>query len=243
VSGRSHDRQRAVFMSASGQLRGRLRAVSRGRCHSFIGLAPDAAEPIGIELDPTTAAIATALYPHPDIRTESFAETRLPEGYADLMIGNVPFGTMALNDRRHNPRGHTIHNHFLIKRLHLTRPGGLAVAITSRYTMDSTNPAARRELGELADLVFAVRLPEQTHQLAGTQVVTDLLVLRRRTPGADPAGPPGSGSGSLPTSSAWHPTPAGPWITRRLMRCRRIPTPLLQAVVRRVRLGPSAREP
>lgn len=75
-----------------------------------------------------------------------------------------------------------------MKALHLTRPGGLVVAITSRYTMDSANPAARRELGELADLVFAVRLPDQTHQVAGTQVVTDLLVLRRRAPGAEAAG-------------------------------------------------------
>ena len=75
-----------------------------------------------------------------------------------------------------------------MKALHLTRPGGLVAAITSRYTMDSTNPAARRELAELADLVFAVRLPEQTHQLAGTRVVTDLLVLRRRPAGWDTAG-------------------------------------------------------
>jgi len=155
---------------------------------SFIGLAPVAVDATGIELDPTTAAIARNLYPHADIRAESFADTRLPEGYADLAIGNVPFGSVALNDRRHNPRGHTIHNHFLVKALHLTRPGGLVVAITSRYTMDSANPAARRELGELADLVFAVRLPDQTHQLAGTQVVTDLLVLRRRAPGTEPAG-------------------------------------------------------
>lgn len=155
---------------------------------SFIGLAPAGVDALGIELDPTTAAIAKHLYPHATIRAESFADTRLPEGYADLAIGNVPFGNVALNDPRHNPRGHTIHNHFLVKALHLTRPGGLVVAITSRYTMDAANPSARRELGELADLVFAVRLPDQTHQLAGTQVVTDLLVLRRRVPGAEPAG-------------------------------------------------------
>jgi hypothetical protein len=155
---------------------------------TFIGLAPETAELIGVELDPTTAAITAALYPHAEVRAESFADTRLPEGYVELAIGNVPFGSIALSDPRHNPRGHSIHNHFLVKALHLTRPGGLLAAITSRYTMDSTNPAARRELADLADLVFAVRLPEQTHQLAGTQVVTDLLVLRRRPAGRDAPG-------------------------------------------------------
>ncbi|WAX58516.1 hypothetical protein M6B22_07060 [Jatrophihabitans cynanchi] len=155
---------------------------------TFIGLAPEGAEVIGVELDPTTAGIAAALYPDADIRAESFVDTRLPEGYVDLAIGNVPFGTVTLTDRRHNPRSHTIHNHFLVKALHLTRPGGITIAITSRYTMDAANPAARRELAELADLVFAVRLPEQTHQVAGTQVVTDLLVLRRRLPGVESAG-------------------------------------------------------
>ena len=155
---------------------------------TFLGLAPDDAQTIGVELDPVTADIAAALYPEAEIRAESFADTRLPEGFADLTIGNVPFGNVTLNDRRHNARGHSIHNHFLVKGLHLTRPGGLAIAITSRYTMDSANPAARRELSDLADLVFAVRLPEQTHQLAGTQVVTDLLVLRRRGMNDEPAG-------------------------------------------------------
>ena len=155
---------------------------------TFVGLAPDDAQTTGVELDPVTAGIAAALYPEAEIRAESFADTRLPEGFADLTIGNVPFGNVTLNDRRHNPRGHSIHNHFLVKALHLTRPGGLAIAVTSRYTMDSANPAARRELSELADLVFAVRLPEQTHQLAGTQVVTDLLVLRRRGVNDEPAG-------------------------------------------------------
>lgn len=156
---------------------------------TFIGLAPDGVDVVGVELDPTTAAIAAALYPHAEIRTESFADTRMPEGYADLAIGNVPFGSVTLTDPRHNPRGHSIHNHFLVKALHLTRPGGLVAAITSRYTMDSVNPAARRELASLADLVYAVRLPEQTHQRAGTEVVTDLLILRRRPAAWEPAGP------------------------------------------------------
>jgi N12 class adenine-specific DNA methylase len=101
----------------------------------------------------------------------------------------VPFGKFALADRRHNPGKHTIHNHFLIKSLHLTRPGGLVVALTSRYTMDAANPAARREMAALADLVAAVRLPTSAHEAAaGTKVVTDLLILRRREPGREQAG-------------------------------------------------------
>ncbi|WP_344252481.1 methyltransferase domain-containing protein [Pseudonocardia hydrocarbonoxydans] len=151
---------------------------------TFIGFAPPGAEMVGVEQDPTTATIAAALYPDAKIRTESFADTPFPDGSFDLAIGNVPFGRLPLHDARHNRSGHTIHNHFLIKSLHLVRPGGLVVAITSRYTLDARNPAARRELAELADLVGAIRLPSDAHQrAAGTTVVTDLLLLRRREPG------------------------------------------------------------
>ncbi|MDN5933097.1 MAG: methyltransferase domain-containing protein, partial [Pseudonocardia sp.] len=93
---------------------------------NFIGLAPPDARMVGVEVEPVTAAIAAALYPQAQVRAESFADTRAPEGSFDLVIGNVPFGNQALADRRHNPGGHhSIHNHFLIKSLHLTRPGGL----------------------------------------------------------------------------------------------------------------------
>jgi N12 class adenine-specific DNA methylase len=168
-------------------------AVLEPGCGSgtFLGLAPDGALLTGVEVEPVTAGIATALYPHATIRTESFADTRAPAGAFDLTIGNVPFGNFSLADRRHNPGKHSIHNHFLIKSLHLTRPGGLVVALTSRYTLDSANPAARREMAALADLVAAVRLPTGAHEnAAGTKVVTDLLILRRREPGREPAGLP-----------------------------------------------------
>ncbi len=154
---------------------------------AFLGLAPSGCDLVGVELEPTTAAIAAALYPHADVRAESFALTRLPESFVDLTIGNVPFGDVTLADSRHNAGRHSIHNHFLIKALHLTRPGGLVAAITSRYTMDALDPGARREMAELGDLVFALRLPAQVHRLASTQVVTDVLVLRRRAAGAAPA--------------------------------------------------------
>jgi N12 class adenine-specific DNA methylase/SAM-dependent methyltransferase len=155
---------------------------------NFIGFAPDGARVTGVELDPVTASIAARLYPDADIANESFADTRAPEASFDLAIGNVPFGSFALTDGRHNPGGHSIHNHFIIKSLHLVRPGGLVAVVTSRYTMDARNPAARREIASLADLAGAVRLPSGAHQqAAGTKVITDLLIFRRREPGRDPA--------------------------------------------------------
>jgi N12 class adenine-specific DNA methylase/SAM-dependent methyltransferase len=154
---------------------------------NFIAFAPEDTQVTGVELEPVTAQIAAALYPDAQILNESFAATRAPEDSFDLVIGNVPFGAIQLSDRRHNQGGHSIHNHFIIKSLHLTRPGGLVAVLTSRYTMDARNPAARREIAALADLAGAVRLPSGAHQrAAGTRVVTDLLILRRREPGREP---------------------------------------------------------
>jgi N12 class adenine-specific DNA methylase/SAM-dependent methyltransferase len=154
---------------------------------NFIGFAPAGAQVTGIELDPVTAGIAAALYPHARIQAESFAATSDPDSFYDLAIGNVPFGNVALHDKRHNAAGLSLHNYFLVKALRLTRPAGLVITLTSRYTMDARNPAARREIAGLADLVAAVRLPGGAHQrAAGTGVVTDLLILRRREPGRVP---------------------------------------------------------
>ncbi|WP_246846538.1 helicase [Humibacter ginsenosidimutans] len=142
----------------------------------------------GVELDPVTAAISHALYPQADIRAESFADTRMPEGFFDAAIGNVPFGKVILHDPVHNPTRQSMHNHFLLKSLRLTRPGGLVVALTSHYTMDTQNPGARREMNDLADLVGAVRLPNRAHsRAAGTDVMTDLLIFRRREHDRPPA--------------------------------------------------------
>ena len=140
-------------------------------------------ELVGVELDPTTAAIARALHPDADIRAESFAHTRLPDAYFDLTVGNVPFADVRLHDPRHNPAAHSLHNHFIVKSLHLTRPGGLVAVLSSHYTLDAANPAARREMSALADLVGAVRLPTGAHRrAAGTDALMDLLILRRRHP-------------------------------------------------------------
>jgi N12 class adenine-specific DNA methylase len=151
---------------------------------NFVGIAPDGARMVGVELDPVTAGMARALYPEADIRCESFAETRAPEGAFDAAVGNVPFGDITLHDPRHNPSGHRIHNHFLVKSLCLTRPGGIVALVSSRYTLDSANPAARREMAEVGDLLGAVRLPTGAHRrAAGTDVVTDVLLFRRRAEG------------------------------------------------------------
>lgn len=154
----------------------------------FIGMAPPGARMVGVERDPTSAGIAALLYPHARVVAGSFADLDADEGSFDAAVGNVPFGSFRVHDPRHNPARHSIHNHFLIKALHLTRPGGLVVALTSRYTLDARNPAARREMAELADLVGAVRLPTNAHRrAAGTAVVTDLLILRRREPDQPPS--------------------------------------------------------
>jgi N12 class adenine-specific DNA methylase len=181
----------AMWDLAAGAGLDRGRAVEPG-CGAgvFVGLAPRNVEMVGVEVDATTAAIAELLYPQARIINRSFADPlrSLRRDSFDLAIGNVPFAKVALYDAEHNRGGHSIHNHFILKSLALTKPGGLAILLTSRYTLDAANPGARREMSELADLVGAVRLPSGAHRrVAGTQAVTDLLVLRRREPGAPPA--------------------------------------------------------
>jgi N12 class adenine-specific DNA methylase len=155
---------------------------------TFIGLAPEGAEMTGVELDPVTASIAQSLYPHASIRAESFTDTRIPEGAFDAAIGNVPFSDVVLHDPVHNGTRQNMHNYFILKSLRLTRPGGLMAVLTSHYTMDAQNPGARREMNELADLVGGIRLPSGAHRrAAGTDVVTDLLLFRRREADQPPA--------------------------------------------------------
>ncbi len=154
----------------------------------FLATRPEhlAIDATGVEVEPVTARIAAFLHPDADIRSEGFEATRLHDP-VDLALGNVPFAKVALHDPIHNRGRHSIHNHFLIKALALTRPGGLLVAITSRFTLDGRNPAARRELEALGDFVGAVRLPSNAHRAAaGTDVVTDIVAFRRRAEGDAP---------------------------------------------------------
>jgi len=171
---------------------GRGRVLEPG-CGSgnFLGFAPEQSSLVGVELDQTTAQIARHLYgARATIHAEGFEDLRAEDGSFDLVIGNVPFAKVTPHDPCHNRGRHALHNYFLLKSLHLVRPGGLVVALTSRYTLDARNPSARREMAGLADLVGALRLPERAFAASsGTDVVVDLLVLRRRLPGAEPAGP------------------------------------------------------
>lgn len=154
---------------------------------TFIGTAPQGVHMVGVELDPTTADIASHLYPRAQVFADSYAKLRLPENAFDAAVGNVPFGDFRLHDPVHNAGKHRIHNHFIIKALHQVRPGGVVAFITSRYTMDAERADARREMARLADLVGAVRLPTGAHRrAAGTDVVTDVLVFRRREADAQP---------------------------------------------------------
>ncbi|WP_211294559.1 helicase-related protein [Microbacterium proteolyticum] len=180
-------RQMWRAMSALGFAGGAVLEPGSG-AGTFIGLAPATAQMTGVELDPVTAAISQGLYPHATIRAESFADTRMPEAHFDAAIGNVPFAGVVLHDPVHNGTKQTMHNHFILKSLRLTRPGGLVAVLTSHYTMDAQNPGARREMNALADLVGAIRLPTGAHRrAAGTEVLTDLLIFRRREDDRPPA--------------------------------------------------------
>lgn len=148
---------------------------------TFIGLAPPSAVMVGVENDPITAAVAAALYPSAHIRAEGFEITRVPTGSFAAVVGNVPFGQFTVYDPAHNPQRFSIHNHFIIKSLDLTAPGGYVAVLTSRYTLDNIDTKARKAISERADLLGAVRLPTAAfRRVAGTEVVTDVLVLRRR---------------------------------------------------------------
>jgi SAM-dependent methyltransferase len=129
---------------------------------NFLGLVPDrlagAADLVGVEVEPITAGIAAALYPHAEIRCEGFETSRFPAAF-DAAVGNVPFGEYMLHDPAHNPARLSVHNHFLLKTVDLLAPGGVAVMVTSTWTLDARNPAARRHLHAQADLLGAIRLP------------------------------------------------------------------------------------
>lgn len=153
---------------------------------TFMALAPEGTRMLGVELDPTTARIAAYLNPHAQVRSEGFEKTRFTAegGSFAAAIGNVPFGGFSLHDPIDNPQGLSIHNHFLAKSVRHLAPGGYALLLTSSFTMDAKRSTARAHIAKYADLVGAVRLPTGAMQrVAGTEALTDLLILRRRDPG------------------------------------------------------------
>ena len=149
---------------------------------NFIGFAPPGARMVGVERNEVSGAIARLLYPDADVRVESFGDTPVRPGTYDAVIGNVPFGNYPVRDRVHNPGNQLlIHDHFISKALAGLKPGGVMAVITSAGTLDKQNSTVRRSWYEHADLLGAVRLPNAAHRAAaGTEVVTDVLVLRRR---------------------------------------------------------------
>ena len=150
---------------------------------NFFGLLPQEMQGsrlYGVELDSITGRIAKQLYPKADITVAGF-ETTDRTDFFDLAIGNVPFGQYQVNDRAYNRLGFSIHNYFFAKALDQVRPGGVVAFVTSRYTMDAKDSAARKYIAQRADLLGAIRLPNNTFKAnAGTEVVSDIIFLQKR---------------------------------------------------------------
>jgi len=167
----------------------RLLEPSAGVGH-FLGLGPARARWTAVELDPTTVGILKQLYPNADVRAGGFEEQALPQAFYHAAITNVPFGDYSVHDPAYNKYAFPIHNYFVAKMLDHVRPGGVVAVITSRYAMDSGKHTNwRRYIADRADLLGAVRLPNTAFKAnAGTEVVADILFLRRRLEGERPAG-------------------------------------------------------
>ena len=149
---------------------------------NFFGMLPESmagSRLYGVELDSITGRIARQLYPEANITVAGF-ETTSQRDFYDLAVGNVPFGNYKVNDKAYNQLGFSIHNYFFAKALDQVRPGGVVAFVTSRYTMDSKDSSARKYLAQRADLLGAVRLPNNTFKAnAGTEVVSDILFLQK----------------------------------------------------------------
>ena len=150
---------------------------------NFFGMLPDSmadSRLYGVELDSITGRIAKKLYPQADITVAGF-ETTDHRDFYDLAVGNVPFGQYKVNDKAYNKLGFSIHNYFFAKAIDQVRPGGIVAFVTSRYTMDSKDSTARKHMAERADLLGAIRLPNNAFRAnAGTDVVSDIIFLQKR---------------------------------------------------------------
>ena len=155
---------------------------------NFFGMLPDTMQDsrlYGVELDSITGRIAQKLYPQADITVAGFETTDRRDFY-DLAIGNVPFGQYKVNDKAYNKLGFSIHNYFFAKAIDQVRPGGVIAFVTSRYTMDSKDSTARKHIAERANLLGAIRLPNNAFKAnAGTEVVSDIIFLQKRDRPAD----------------------------------------------------------
>ena len=150
---------------------------------NFFGMLPDTMQGsrlYGVELDSITGRIAKKLYPQADITVAGFETTDRRDFY-DLAVGNVPFGQYKVNDKAYNKLGFSIHNYFFAKAIDQVRPGGVVAFVSSRYTLDSKDSSARKHMAERADLLGAIRLPNNAFRAnAGTNVVSDIIFLQKR---------------------------------------------------------------
>ena len=150
----------------------------------FIGMLPEEmkeSKVYGVELDTISAGIAQQLYQKSSIAAQGFEETNLPDSFFDAVVGNVPFGDFKVPDKRYDKHKFLIHDYFFAKSLDKLRPGGVMALITSKGTMDKENSAVRKYIAQRADLLGAIRLPNNTFKgNAGTEVVSDILILQKR---------------------------------------------------------------
>ena len=153
---------------------------------NFFGLVPESmsdSKLYGVELDSITGRIARQLYQSANIAVQGFEETNLPDSFFDLAIGNVPFGSYGVADKRYDKNHFLIHDYFFAKTLDKVRPGGIVAFITSKGTLDKRNPAVRKYIAQRADLIGAIRLPNNAFTAnAGTQVTTDILFPAKARP-------------------------------------------------------------
>jgi adenine-specific DNA methylase len=176
---------KAVYkaMEQLGFREGNILEPSCGIGH-FIGMLPDSMQEskvYGVELDTVSAGIAQQLYQKTSIAAQGFEEANLPDSFFDAVVGNVPFGDFKVPDKRYDKHKFLIHDYFFAKSLDKLRPGGVMVLITSKGTMDKENPAVRKYIAQRADLLGAIRLPNNTFKgNAGTEVVSDILILQKR---------------------------------------------------------------
>lgn len=151
---------------------------------NFFGCLPESmaeSKLYGVELDSLTGRIAQQLYQKASITVQGYERVSYPKDFFDVAVGNVPFGNYQVNDKAYNRLGFSIHNYFFAKALDQVRPGGIVAFVTSRYTMDAKDPAVRRYLAQRAELLGAIRLPNNAFKAnAGTEVVTDIIFLQKR---------------------------------------------------------------
>ena len=151
---------------------------------NFFGLLPDSMQNSklhGVEIDSLTGRIAKQLYQKANIAIEGFEKTNLPDGHFDVVLGNVPFGEIRVNDSRYNAQKFLIHDYFFAKALDKVRAGGVVMFITSKGTMDKASPEVRKYIAQRAELLGAIRLPDNTFKAnAGTEVTSDILILQKR---------------------------------------------------------------